>query len=103
MSEAFERNPLAFARFVPAGLPALYATPLLTKRDWLAKVALTWLSPAALGIALWDGVVSTLRVYDEDELRAMVEPFGAGYRWTFGLYPYFPGGRGYYFYGVPAR
>jgi SAM-dependent methyltransferase len=101
VSEAFDRNPLAFARFAPAGLPALLATPLLTERDRLAKMALTWLTPAALGIAIWDGVVSTLRIYDEQDLREMVAPFGGGYRWEFGRYPYFPGGKGYYFYGVP--
>jgi len=102
ISEAFERNPLAFARFSLAGLPALYANPWLTERDRLAKMALTWLTPAALGMAIWDGVVSTLRVYDERELRAMVAPFGDGHHWVYGRYPYFPGGEGYFFYGVPA-
>ncbi len=103
VAECFERNPLQFANFAFAGLPALMANPWLTSRDRLAKIALTWLTPAALAVALWDGVVSTLRVWSEDDLRAMVAPFGAGWRWEYGTFRFSPFGRGYYFYGVPRE
>jgi SAM-dependent methyltransferase len=102
VAEAFERSPLQFANFAPAGLPALLLNPLLSPRDRLAKAALTWLTPAALAISVWDGLVSTLRVYSEDELRQMVAPFGGAWRWEYGTWAYPPRGRGYYFRGVPG-
>jgi SAM-dependent methyltransferase len=101
LAECFERNPLRFASFAPAGLAALALNPVLSRRDRLAKALLTYATPAALGIALWDGLVSTLRVYTEGELRAMVAPLGDSFRWEYGTWDFFPGGRGYYFWGVP--
>lgn len=103
VSEAFERNPLRFLSFAPAGMLALAANPALTRRDRAAKAALTWLSPLALGISVWDGVVSTLRVYSEAELRAMVAPLGDSFVWEYGYYRFAPLGKGTYFYGVPRR
>jgi hypothetical protein len=103
VAEGFERNPLMFANFAVAGLPALLLNPILSPRDNLAKAALTWLTPAALGISMWDGLVSTLRVWSEDELRDMVAPFGGDFRWDYGTYEYPPFGRGYYFHGLPRR
>ena len=35
------------------------------------------------------------------ELRAMVAPFGQGFRWEYGTFRYLPFGTGTYFYGVP--
>jgi hypothetical protein len=101
VAEGFERNPLMFANFAVAGLPALLANPLLSPKDRLAKAALTWFTPAALAISMWDGLVSTMRVWSEEELREMVAPFGARWRWEYGTYDYAPFGKGYYFYGVP--
>jgi hypothetical protein len=101
IAEGFERNPLRFLSFVPAGVPALLAVPVLSPRHKLRKAFLTWLTPIALGASIWDGVVSTLRIHDEEQLCAMVAPLGGGYRWTYGTYDYFPGGRATYFYGVP--
>lgn len=103
VAEAFERNPLRFLPFTPAGIAALAANPLLARRDRLAKAAATWLSPVAAGISLWDGVVSTLRVYSEAELREMVAPLGDSFVWEFGYYRFAPFGKGTYFYGVPRR
>ncbi|MBI2395823.1 MAG: hypothetical protein HYV09_40030 [Deltaproteobacteria bacterium] len=103
VAEGFERNPLMFANFALAGLPALAVNPVLSPRDRLAKAALTWLTPAALAMSLWDGLVSTMRVYSEAELRAMVAPFGGDWRWEYGVFAYPPFGTGYYFYGVPRR
>jgi hypothetical protein len=101
LAEAFERQPLQFANFAPAGLAALAANPVLSNRDRLAKALLTWATPTAVAASIWDGLVSTMRVYSEDELRAMVAPLDGGWRWTYGNYEYPPFGRGYYFTGVP--
>ncbi len=101
VAEGFERHPSQFANFALAGLPALYLNPIMSERDRLAKAALTYATPAALAMSIWDGFVSTLRVYEEEELRAMVAPFGASFHWTYGRYHYAPRGTGYYFHGVP--
>lgn len=100
IAEGFERSPLQFVPFALAGLPALYVNPLLAPRHRLEKVLLTWLTPAAVAASAWDGFVSTLRVYGEDELRAMVAPLGDAFTWRYGAYGFAPFGRPYYFYGV---
>jgi hypothetical protein len=102
IAEPFERNPLGLTAFLVAGALALGATPLMTGRDRLQKLLWTWSALAPLA-SLWDGLVSTLRVYDEAELRAMVAPLGDDFSWTFGEHRYAWGGRGYYFYGVPRE
>ena len=56
---------------------------------------------AQAAASVFDGVVSTLRVYTREDLEAMVAPFGGAYRWTWGTYDFAPGGRGTYFHGVP--
>lgn len=101
VSEAFERTPLGFFSMIPAGLPALLANPFLTKKHRLAKAAMTYLTPLTMGISLWDGVVSSLRIYSKEDLFEMVAPFGDAFRWEYGLYHFRPFGRGMYFYGVP--
>ena len=95
------RNPLDFLSFAPAGFPALVAAPLLTRRDRAAKAVLTWATPIAALAGIWDGLVSTMRMYRADDIRAMVAPFGGHWRWEFGTYDFWPGGRGHWFYGVP--
>lgn len=101
VSEAFGRNPLQFLSFAPAGLSALAANPVLAKKDRAAKAMLTWATPVALLAGIWDGLVSTMRIYTEEDIRRMVAPFGAHWRWEFGSYDYWPRGRGQWFYGVP--
>jgi hypothetical protein len=102
IAEGFERRPLRFASYALAGVPSLYATPLLSHQRKLKKAMLTYLSPIALGAAMWDGFVSTLRVYTESELREMVAPI-ADMEWTYGTWDFFPNGRGYYFYGASSK
>lgn len=101
MAEGFERNPLRFAAFAPAGLPALLVSPLFAHDRRLARAALVWASPLALLASIWDGLVSTMRVYTEEELREMAGD-DPSYRWTYGTYDFAPWGRGYYFCGVPV-
>jgi hypothetical protein len=103
IAEGFERNPLRFVPFVPAGLLALAVNPWLSGRDRLAKAFFTYATPIAALASVFDGFVSTLRVYSREDLEAMVAPFGATYAWTWGTYDFAPGGRGTYFHGVPER
>jgi hypothetical protein len=100
IAEGFERSPLGFASFALAGLPALYANPFLAPHRNVQKALLTYATPIALAVSAWDGLVSTMRVYTESELRKMVEPLGEAFEWTYGTYDFFPGGRGYFFKGV---
>ena len=103
IAEPWERNPLRFATFIPVGVLALLLNPLLSARDRMQKALLTFGTPAIVAVALWDGLVSTMRVYSRDELEAMVAPLGDRFTWTFGYHHYSIGGRGYYFYGIPRR
>ncbi len=48
VAEGFGRNPLQFANFALAGLPALLANPLLSERHRLEKAVLTWLTNRSL-------------------------------------------------------
>jgi hypothetical protein len=102
IAEPFDRNPLRFASFMPVGSLALAVNPLLTSRDRIWKALLS-LTPAVVMASLWDGIVSTLRVYSRSELEAMVRPLGDAFVWTWGRHHFAPGGNGYYFYGVPRR
>jgi len=101
IAEPWERNPLRFGSFIPVGLLALAVNPFLSPRDRLQKALMTFASPTVAAVSLWDGLVSTMRVYCRDELEAMVAPLGDRFTWTFGYHHFSPGGRGYYFYGVP--
>lgn len=103
IAEGFDRSPLAFANLAPAGIPALLANPVLSPRHRKRKALLTWGTPIGLGMCLWDGFVSTLRIYTEADLRRMVAPFGAGWAWEAGTFRYPPLGRGIWFRGVPRR
>lgn len=104
IAEGFERTPLGFLPFAPAGLAGLIASPLVAPDRRLARIGLTWLTPIALATSVWDGFVSTLRVYTEADLRRMVAacPGGEGYTWEYGTYAFPFGGRGYYFMGTPG-
>ncbi|MBK8941901.1 MAG: hypothetical protein IPM79_30940 [Polyangiaceae bacterium] len=102
VAEGFERSPGRFAAFAPAGLLALASSPLYARDQRLARALITWATPIGLLSSIWDGVISTLRVYSEEELRDMVAD-APGYDWTYGNYRFAPFGKGYYFHGVPRR
>jgi hypothetical protein len=99
--EGFERDPRGFLPFAASGVRVLYQNPLRSPKQRGQKMFWTWLTPIALAVSTWDGLVSTLRVYNERELFAMVAPFGAGYAWDYGTYEFPHGGRGMYFQGIP--
>jgi len=102
ISEAFDRNPLSFLSFAPAGLAALLADPLLAPRRRLARAALIWATPIAALAGTFDGLVSTMRIYRIGDLQAMVARHGDRFRWVHGSYRSPMGGKGIYFWGVPA-
>lgn len=102
ISEAFERTLKGFLPIVPVGLLALAATPWASPKQRAQKALWIYGTPIAALVSAWDGFVSTMRVYSEQELRDMAEPLSDSYRWTYGHYHYALGGRGYYFYGIPA-
>ena len=101
IAEGFPRNPLRFLPFAPAGIAALAASPLFAKKQRTARAALVWGTPIALLASIFDGFVSTMRVYTEGELREMARD-AKGYRWRWGTYPFAPFGLGTFFYVVPA-
>ena len=100
IAEPFERSPLALLPLIPPGVPAMATLPLTSPNARLEKALWNWFTPIGSLVGLWDGVISSLRVYNERELRSMVEPFGSSYRWEYGTYDYAYGGRGYYFHGM---
>jgi hypothetical protein len=100
--EGFERSPARFFPMAPMGLWALVANLWRTPRNRLAKVLLF---PATLLAAPWDGLVSTLRVYTEAELREMAAPLSGEFDLSYGTFPFPLGGRMYWFSAVrrPGR
>jgi hypothetical protein len=103
VAEGLVRNPLSFAAMAPMGFAALMAGPVLTSGSRLERAAWAWLTPIALLVSVWDGIVSTFRCYSEAELRAMVAPLGDEWEWTFGEFKFNALGRGTWFSGVPRR
>ncbi|MCO5165430.1 MAG: class I SAM-dependent methyltransferase [Planctomycetes bacterium] len=101
--EALSGDLRGLLAILPAMTAAALATPLLTRRDRLKKALATWAVPVVPALGLWDAVVSDLRTYRADELRAMVAPLGGGYAWEHREVPFFPGGRATCFFGVPPR
>jgi hypothetical protein len=102
VAEGFARNPLGFLPFAPVGVLALSLSPLLARDDRWLRAWLVWASPVALLASVWDGVVSTLRVYEPDELRRMVDD-DPSYEWSHGTYRFPFGGRGTFFRGIPRE
>lgn len=58
-------------------------TPLLRPFRW-SRLLLTYLLPIVPAATVWDGLVSQLRAYTVDELRALV-PEVPGYHWEIGV------------------
>lgn len=103
IAESLVRNPLSFAAMAPAGLAGLLATPLLAKDKHLRRALLAWFTPIALAASAWDGTVSSLRIYEPDELREMVADL-PGWTWTSGHYAHSGGlGRGVWLSGTRSR
>ena len=83
VAEASERSPAAIigSLFIP--LFVLLVMPFVRPRS-AAALLLTYLVPLLPLCIFWDGLVSCLRTYRVDELRALVDGLDDGYRWEAG-------------------
>lgn len=83
--ELLERTP---RMFILTGLCSLWQSFALTPvvgRLTLQRFLLTYVIPIAPAIFLWDGLVSVLRTYTPQELRALADSVGAeDYEWEVG-------------------
>jgi hypothetical protein len=80
--EMVGRSPAALLGMLLVPLVVLLVTPAIKPRT-LARFVFTYLVPLVPLLALWDGVVSCLRVYSPRELRALLAevPGAEGYEW----------------------
>ena len=102
--EAVARHPFALLAMFLVPLMTLAAIPLLRpfRCGWLP---LTYLVPVIPLFIFWDGIVSCLRCYTQDELREMTADLGADdYGWEIGELD-MPGApfQGNYLIGSPTR
>ena len=68
--EVVDRRPQTIAFLCGTPLAAMALAPL--QRPWSAsRLALTWAMPVIPAAIWWDGMMSCLRAYDDDELRAL--------------------------------
>jgi hypothetical protein len=92
--------------FMPLQLPAiLLLTPFVRPFRW-SRLALTYLVPLIPFLVLFDGTMSMLRLYLEDELRELVArvPGAETFDWDIGVSGMKPGGLGLlHLVGVPKR
>ncbi len=102
--EVVRRHPLAICVVLMSPLSVALLVPFLRPFDWRWLV-LTYLVPLIPMMVVWDGVVSCLRAYSQDEPRALVEGISApDYAWEIGevsLGP--PGAQATYLVGMPGR
>jgi hypothetical protein len=99
--EGFPRKLRRLPPLIPVLTVAALVNPFRAGRARLLKAIFTYVVPLVPVCGLWDAVVSVLRVHSESELRAMVEPLGGDYEWTYREVPFFPGGRATAFMGIP--
>lgn len=83
--EATERSAVSLVGILLAPLFLLLATPFIRPFRW-SRLILTYLIPLVPLLILWDGVVSCMRSYTPDELRALVAaiPEAGAYEWQIG-------------------
>jgi hypothetical protein len=84
--EVLQRNILTLFHAFVLPISVLLFTPLVRPLTWW-RLLLTYVIPLAPVIVLWDGVVSVLRCYRPEELRAMADDCdGTPYHWEAGSY-----------------
>jgi hypothetical protein len=82
--EGVARHPLALLSMFFAPIISLFLIPFLRPFRW-EWIPLTYLVPVIPLFIFWDGFVSCLRVYDEDELRELTSGLGSpSYVWEIG-------------------
>ncbi|HEY0134394.1 MAG TPA: hypothetical protein VGB85_09950, partial [Nannocystis sp.] len=101
--EFTERSVAGMAQMFLSPISAMVLTPLIRPFRW-SRLALTYVVPVLPAVFMFDGIVSQLRTYTPDELRAMTRPLQRpGYRWEIGTvkHPLLPG-RVSYLLGLPT-
>jgi len=102
--EISERSLLGMMQALLGPIPAALLTPFIRPWRW-SRLALTYALPIVPALFMWDGVVSSLRTYTPDELRAMTRSLQRDdYRWEIGQvrHPLLPS-RVTYLFGIPQR
>jgi hypothetical protein len=83
--EVLDRSLAGFAAVLIAPLLVLFVTPLIRPFRW-SRLFFTYVAPLLPFFVLWDGLVSVLRLYRPDELRALLSGIPSdGYAWDTGL------------------
>lgn len=80
--EFMQRSPLSIAGATLTPLAVLASAPFIRPRRW-SRLALTYLLPAVPAVVLWDGLVSSYRVYRPDELLELTRGLDE-YVWAIG-------------------
>jgi hypothetical protein len=83
VAEASERSVQAVIACLLIPLFVIVVMPWVRPRS-LTALVLTYLIPIVPLLILWDGIVSCLRSYRVDELRALSDGLGSGYVWEAG-------------------
>ena len=83
--EAQERDAAHFIKNMFSPLSILLTTPFIRPFKW-KRLAFTYLIPVVPLFVLWDGVVSVLRTYSVEEMKAMVTGLNRGdsFLWEIG-------------------
>ena len=85
IAEGTRRSAAAVLGMLLVPLIVLLITPRIRPFSW-ARLLFTYLVPLVPLLVLWDGVVSCLRTYRPEELRAFTADLGGGYTWDIGTY-----------------
>jgi hypothetical protein len=102
--EVVARHPIALLAMLTVPLLTLLAVPFMRPFRW-GWIPLTYLVPIIPFFIFWDGTVSCLRCYSQDELREMtVDLTSDDYEWEIGSFdlrgvPF----KGSYLIGSPTR
>jgi len=101
--EPMTRNFRSFLKLASFYLLAMLINPFLSRKDRLLKAVFTYLIPLIPFMGLWDGVVSTMRVYTEEELMALTSTIDAKYQWRFEKIRVGWNGKISAFFGMPRQ
>jgi hypothetical protein len=83
VAEASERSLAAIVGALLIPLFVLLVVPFVRPRSWIV-LALTYLVPLVPLAIFWDGLISCLRTYSVQELRALVSGLDDRYQWEAG-------------------
>jgi SAM-dependent methyltransferase len=85
--ELVSRSPLSMLQISVGLLSMFVVTPFIRPFRW-RRLLLTYVLPVVPVCTLWDGIVSCLRAYPPEELRALTRDIDVpGYEWDIGRFP----------------